>query len=214
LGVHVWYISYGDNADQIQVTSAAVQDLKQRITTKDPNAVLEEIRLLPFTVGVKVNHTTWTTMKRADGTVLVYDKQQLVGPIFLVVLAILAITAIWVTAYVATTIQAHISYLMETIQYPCPGDPNRPNEECGMHTDAQGNVLVFTGKEALRAHMASAHPTALTYMVNNNLVDRDLGTQKAWYEQIVEWIPVVIMLIGAAIVIPLVMKIIPGKEAG
>ena len=213
MGVHVWYISYGDNADQLQVTSQAVQDLKQRIQTEDPNAVVEEIRLLPFTVGVKVNHTTWTTMKRADGTVLVYDKQRLIGPIFLVVLAILAIAAIWITTYVATTIQAHISYLMETIQYPCPGDPNRPNEECGMHTDAQGNVLVFTGKEALRAHMASAHPTALTYMVDNDLVDRDLGTQKAWYEQIVEWIPVIIMLIGAAIFIPLIIKFIP-KEAG
>ena len=208
MGVHVWYVSYGDNADQLQVTSQAVQDLKQRIATEDPNAVLEEIRLLPFTVGVKVHHTTWSTMKQADGTVLVYDKQRLIGPIFLIVLAILAITAIWVTAYVATTIQAHITYLVETIQYTCPGDPNRPNEECGMHTDAEGNPLVFTGKEALRAHMAAAHPTALQYLVNNNLIGQD------WYAQIAGWIPAIIMVIGAAIFIPLIMKLIPGKEAG
>jgi len=208
VGVHVWYISYGDGAEQIPVTPAAVQDLKQRIQTKDPNAVLEEIRLYPFTVGVKVNHTTWTTMKQADGTVLVYDKEKLIGPIFLVVLAILAITAIWVTYFVTTTIQAHIAYLVETVQYTCPGDPNRPNEECGMHTDAEGNPLVFTGKEALRAHMASAHPTALEYLVNNNLIGQD------WYQEIFKWIPVVALLIGAAIFIPFIMKLIPGKEAG
>jgi hypothetical protein len=61
--------------------------------------------------------------------------------------------------------------------------------------------------------MASAHPEAFAYLVDNNLLDRDLGTQKAWYEQIVDWLPVIIILIGAAIFIPFISKLIPSKEA-
>jgi hypothetical protein len=216
LGVHVWYINYGDNADTLKVTPESIQDLQQRIVAEDPNAKIEEIRLLPLTVGVKVNHTTWTTAKLADGTVLIYDKERLIGPVALVIIAILAITAIWVTYWVEVPayMQAKLAYVQETTQYPCPGDPSRPNQPCGLHTDAQGNPLMFQSKELLRDHMASAHPEAFAYLVDNDLVDRDLGSQKAWYEQVLEWIPVIVILIGAAIFIPLITKFIPSKEAG
>jgi len=214
LGIHVWYVNYGDYADQLTITSASIQDLKQRIQAEDPNAVIDEIRVYPLTAGIKVNHTTWTTTKLADGTVLVYDKERLIGPIGLIVLAILALTAIWVVYWAAqpTVMQARLAYIVETTQHTCPGDPSRPGEECGMHTDADGNPLVFTGKDAFRAHLAAAHPTALTYLVDTNLVNRDLGSGTAWYEQIFNWLPVILILIGAAIFIPIITKLIPSKE--
>lgn len=64
-----------------------------------------------------------------------------------------------------------------------------------------GEEVKIYGWSAYLAWLAGHRPDALSALKDYNASN--------WWEQIVEWIPIVVILIGAAIVVPLITKLIP-----
>lgn len=212
--VRLWYIQYGEGAETVdpQTVVPAVQRI---IKEKDESANLEEVRLLPLTIAFKVNHPNYKVV-RINGKKRLVDIRTVNNPAFpvplivwIVVAVIGAAIAAWMYSELNKTIRAYLEYCIETIERPCPGDPACHEGECCLHLDAEGNPLVFPDKTSYLAHIASAHATAYQWMDDSGVLNRDLGEDKAWYEQILDILPVIIILIGAAIVVPLIIKVIP-----
>jgi len=198
--VHVWYVEYGDTAHNID-PSAVYEGVLAEIRKNDPAAYIEEIRQYPYQIAFYVNHPTWIKTRTGLGS----TKEELYDPITIIILCGIGITVFLLT--LGWVIQTTTNYIMETRTYPCPGDPSKPEtEECALHHDAEGNVLTFKGYSALLLHMSAAHPTALQTLKNYGATN--------WWEQIPNIIIIIAILIGAAIFVPLITKLIPSKEGG
>jgi len=65
-----------------------------------------------------------------------------------------------------------------------------------------GETVQIYGWDAYLAWLASNKPEALQNLQNYNATN--------WWEQITSWLPIIVALIGVAIFIPLISKLIPG----
>jgi hypothetical protein len=114
-------------------------------------------------------------------------KLSLAAIIFLVAIALAALFAA-----AGILISAMTNWSMETRTYydkdPATGDP-----------------VAIVGWSAYKAWLIVHYPEQAQYL------DKVGATN--WFEQIGSWIPIVLILIGAAIVVPLVVKILPGGKS-
>lgn len=202
--VHVWYVDYGDTAGVVDPMTL-YQNVLAEIRKTDPDAYIEEIRQYQYQMAFYVNHPNWTTARTAKGLVLL-DRKGLIDPITAII--IIAIAVAWIMTLGNVMIKCWTTWIKEMKTYPCPGDPNKAETEpCALHKDpATGKPLTFPGYSSLLSHMAATHPEALAYLEEHEATN--------WWEQIIDILPLILILIGAAIAIPLIVKLIPGKEGG
>lgn len=67
-----------------------------------------------------------------------------------------------------------------------------------------GESVEIYGWSAYLAWLAANKPETLAAL-------KDYGATN-WWERIIEWFPIILILIGAAIFIPIITKLIPGRE--
>lgn len=185
--VHVWYVQYGDTAQNID-PSAVYEGVLAKIREQDTAAYIEEIRQYQYQIAFYVNHPTWveTTAGLVDR-----DRKGLIAPIFLIILIGIGITTFLATVgYVITAI---VNYQKEN-RYYADEDP------------VTGEKVKIWGWSAYLAWLSVHRPEALQKLKDYN------ATNNNWWETIIDILPLILILIGAAIAIPLIVKLIPGKE--
>jgi len=101
---------------------------------------------------------------------------------------IIAVALAALFAAAGVLINAIINFIAETRTYT-DTDPET------------GETVTITGWSAYLAWLAAHKPEALTALQNYQASN--------WWEQILGWVPIILILIGAAIVLPFVVKLIP-----
>lgn len=170
--VHVWYVQYGDEAQNIDARTIWAK-AEAEIKKHDPGARLLEIRQYPFQIALYVEHSQEATASTLG----------IAAIIFLVALALAAMFA-----GAGLLISAMTNWVMETRTY-YDRDPQ------------SGEPVAIVGWTAYKAWLIVHYPEQAEYL-------EGVGATN-WWEQIGSWIPIVLILIGAAIVLPLIVKIIP-----
>ena len=111
-------------------------------------------------------------------------KPLIIETIMIIALAIMVILTATGIAITAITI-----FIKETRTYTAK-DPDT------------GEIVNITGWSAYLAWLAQNDPDALQKLKDYNATN--------WWEQITSWLPIIVALIGVAIFIPLISKLIPG----
>jgi len=107
---------------------------------------------------------------------------------FIATVALICFAIASVIASIGFFMSAYTNYLKETKTYVAK-DPET------------GDIVEIQGWSNYLGWLAQHDPDAFAAL-------KDYGATN-WWEAISEWIPIVIILIGAAIVVPLIMRIIP-----
>lgn len=163
--------------------SAIYEGVLAEIHKEDPDAYIEQIRQYKYQIAFYVNHPTWTEAKLR----VAEERLGILSAIFFIALAIAALLA--ASGYV---INAIVNWEKEHRLY-VDRDPKT------------GEEVSIYGWSAYLAWLAGHRPEALANL--------DAFGATSWWERIFDILPIVIILIGAAIFIPLVTKLIP-KHGG
>lgn len=112
-------------------------------------------------------------------------------PLIIETIIIIAL-AIWsILSAAGFIITAITNYIKETRTYTAK-DP------------VTGETVEIVGWSAYLAWLSQHDPAALQKLKDYNATN--------WWEQIIDWIPIVVILFGVAIFIPLISKLIPGGK--
>jgi hypothetical protein len=112
-------------------------------------------------------------------------------PLLVGLIVLIAIAITMVLTGIGIAVPAITNYILEMRTYVAK-DPDT------------GETVEIVGYSAYLAWLAQHDPDALTALKDYNATN--------WWEQITDWIPIVLILIGAAIFIPLISKLIPGGK--
>lgn len=178
----VWYIKYGDALGRIDVATI-YSEIEAAVKTYDSDARIVEVRQYPYQVAIYVEHSQNLAI---SPDVVTGTEVSVIGAIILIALAIAA-----VLASAGYFINAWTQWDKQNTQYydkdPDTGDP-----------------VVIQGYDAYRAWLATRYPDAAKYLA-------DIGADN-WWEGVSKWIPIVLVIIAAAIFVPLLTKLIPGRQ--
>jgi len=223
--MHVWYVQYGDNIETGDM-SQIIPAVQTEIIKTDPNAVVQEVKLLPYTLGFYVNHPTYQEVRLSDGTRMIIDSLKLppgaIAPDgtlnvnladlehgqLLATIAIIAIAA--AIAFIVASlviglvvIPLFLNYLMETRTYTCPGNPATPDVPCGLHhmnpTDPTSAPQTFGTRTEFLAHLAASHPAAYTLLNQKGILSSQFsGSGSSWWENLgnIDWTWVIVGIIA------------------